>query len=131
MPKGLETVLVAEDETALRELASQSLRELGYHVLEAADGEEALRIMQERKDGPIDILLTDGKMPRMGGKQLAEHFRAFYPQAEVLYISGFPADGTTGEGHQAGAQSLPKPFSLTELSHKVRDMLDEVEVEQA
>jgi PAS domain S-box-containing protein len=122
---GKETLLLVEDETDLRELASTALREVGYHVLEAANGEEAVHIIQDRVDEPIDMLLTDGRMPKMGGKQVAERFRQRYPGSPVLYISGYPEDELRKRINERNTPVLPKPFALSELTRTVRELLDQ------
>jgi len=124
IPQGSETVLVVEDEPSLRSLATHILRHQGYKVLEAADGEEALRVAQECI-GEINLLLTDVVMPRMGGKELADRLQTLRPSVRVLFISGFPDDAIAHHGViTPGIAFLQKPFSPASLAQKVREVLD-------
>jgi PAS domain S-box-containing protein len=126
MPGGTETVLVVEDERAVRELASRVLRRLGYRVLEAVNGEQALAVAAQHP-GRIDLLFTDVVMPQMGGKELAEKFRAVRPATPVLFTSGYTADSVVRDGIMEHAIAfLTKPFSPPMLARKVREVLDEV-----
>lgn len=122
---GSETVLVVEDEPALREVTVRSLRSLGYGVLEAAEGNDALHVA-ERFAGRIDLLLSDVVMPGLGGRKLAEQLCAMRPELKVLYTSGY-ADRAFLK--QTALKSTPgflqKPFSLASLAAKVREALDE------
>ena len=117
------TVLVAEDEPGIRALVRKILRRQGYQVLEAADGEEALRVMREH-GGSIDLLITDVMMPGLGGRGLAGHLREQRPDTKLLFISGY-----TGETplHVAdlpeGAAFLQKPFTLGSLLDRVKELL--------
>src|SRR5664280_1124417 len=89
LPKGSETVLLAEDEEPIRAYMALILRDLGYHVIEAVDGEQALRLVHEARDVKIDLLLTDIVMPKMNGKQLAYRIGQVLPQIKVLFSSGY------------------------------------------
>ena len=131
---GTETVLVVEDEEAIRLLAGRMLASAGYRVLSAAGGEEALALAErflsprpaERRDPQrIDLLLTDVVMPGLGGRETAERLLARLPGMKVLYMSGY-TDGTLGPGGlpEHGARLLPKPFGLAELTAAVREALD-------
>ena len=119
-----ETVLVVEDEAAMRELTRRILRRHGYHVIVAANGAEALREAEDH-EGPIDLLLTDVVMPQMLGKEVAERASAIRPGIRVLYMSGYaqPILGSTGT-LEAGVTLLEKPFSESQLLDKVRELLD-------
>jgi two-component system cell cycle sensor histidine kinase/response regulator CckA len=86
MSVGDETILVAEDEASLRNLASEVLRGLGYKTLAAADGDDAVRV-SEAYDGPVDLLVTDLMMPKLGGRELAVNLTKLRPSLQVLYIS--------------------------------------------
>ena len=125
MPRGMETVLLVEDEPAVRSLASLALRRQGYTVLEAADGQEALLVAQERGGNAIDLLLTDVVMPRMGGREVADRLHPLMPQMKVLLTSGFP-DQTPApdEEWDPGTAFMPKPFTPMVLAQKVREVLD-------
>jgi len=121
--QGTETLLLVEDEDAVRALVRNVLREKGYRILEASRGEEALELA-EQYGGPIDLLVTDVVMPQMNGRELARRLITLLPQIKVLYISGY-ADSAVW--HQAGLDSggafLQKPFSPEALARKVREVL--------
>ena len=124
IPQGSETVLVVEDEPSVRSLATHILRHQGYRVLEATNGEEALRVAQERLE-EIHLLLTDVVMPRMGGKEVADRLKTLRPSVKVLFISGFPDEAIARHGVLTpGIAFLQKPFSPAALAQKVREVLD-------
>ncbi len=121
---GRETILVVEDEEMVRELVCEVLRRNGYTVLEAPDGEEALRISGEHR-GSIHLLVTDMVMPRMRGNDLAERLLPLRPEIKVLYMSGYTGGqvfGTGGAG--AGQAFMQKPFGPAVLANTVRQLLD-------
>jgi two-component system, cell cycle sensor histidine kinase and response regulator CckA len=122
--RGDETVLLAEDEPAVRALAQVALRANGYTVIEAATGEEALAAARSHP-GPIHILVSDVIMPGMGGRELADRLTAMHKDVAVLFISGHPPDVIA----QAGAADsddgfLQKPFMPGQLLRAVRESLD-------
>jgi PAS domain S-box-containing protein len=122
-PRGSETVLLVEDEESVRKLMSMVLQGNGYHVLEACHGLDALRIC-ENLARPVDMLVTDVVMPRMGGRELAEQLVRRIPELKVLFVSGH-ADDTLFHGALAqGTPFLRKPFSPDVLALKVRELLD-------
>jgi two-component system cell cycle sensor histidine kinase/response regulator CckA len=122
--RGTETILVAEDEPAVRELATQILRSYGYKVLAAQNGLEALRVSRAY-EGPIHLLLTDVVMPLMNGKELAEELQAEREEMRVLYVSGYSDDVIEHHGVlEEGAIFLAKPFTLEALTLEVRAVLD-------
>jgi two-component system, cell cycle sensor histidine kinase and response regulator CckA len=124
MPSGTETVLLAEDEAAVRAMLADGLRGLGYTVLEAANGDEALGVVCGY-EGVVDLLLADVVMPHTGGGVLAEWLRARYPALGVLLISGYlDCDAAQAMEHSLGAAFLRKPFTLATLARKVRNVLD-------
>jgi two-component system cell cycle sensor histidine kinase/response regulator CckA len=120
---GGEVVLVVEDDASLRELAFRSLERAGYEVLAAADGEEALRVMEGFR-GAIHLLLTDVVMPGMGGQELAEQVRTLRPKIKVLYMSGFPDSALPHDVLKSKANFLQKPFTHQALCRKVRETLE-------
>jgi PAS domain S-box-containing protein len=123
-PHGSETVLLVEDEPAVRGLARDILHQQGYTVLEAADGDEALRVGREH-GGPIHLLVTDVVMPQMGGRELSDRLKAGRREIKVLYVSGYTDDAILHQGvSETGTAFLPKPFSASALAHKVREVLD-------
>lgn len=125
LPRGTETVLLVEDEPAVRGLASYVLRRQGYQVLEAENGEEALRVADAHAPYEIDLLLTDVVMPRMGGKELAERLRVDMPETKVIFTSGYAENGsTTGAELDPAIPILAKPFMPEVVAVKVREVLD-------
>jgi two-component system cell cycle sensor histidine kinase/response regulator CckA len=123
--KGTETILVVEDAEPLRALTKEFLTACGYTVLEAANGDQALRIAKSYA-GTIDLLLTDVVMPRMGGQPLVEQVAEIRPHTCVLYMSGYANEGIVQAGILAnGVALLEKPFTREILSKRVRQALDE------
>ena len=124
----METILVVDDEPDVCELARDCLVPEGYSVLDARDGDEALRIA-EGHTGPVHLLLTDVVMPRLNGVELAARVIRQRPDTKVLYMSAFAVIGAqpeqlSGPGLQPGDPILPKPFSTEALTRKVREVLD-------
>ncbi|OWK40235.1 hybrid sensor histidine kinase/response regulator [Fimbriiglobus ruber] len=123
---GTETVLLVEDEDAVRRVASISLKSMGYSVLEAGGSMDAVRLVREYR-GPISLLVTDVVMPEMGGRQLAELIRARHPGLPVLYLSGHTEDVVLRHGVlEEGETFLQKPFTPLALTRKIRATLDGV-----
>jgi CheY-like chemotaxis protein len=121
---GSETILLAEDEDDLRDLASDILQMHGYTVLPARDGDEALAI-GERHDGPIHLLMTDVVMPHVGGHELAHRLATHRPDVRVLYMSGYTEDAIVRHRlNAADVTMLQKPFTPNSLARTVRDVLD-------
>jgi PAS domain S-box-containing protein len=117
------TILVVEDQDGVRRLASQALRACGYHVLEAASGDEALRLA-EAVQGGCQLAVTDVVMPGMSGKTLAEELRARWPDIRVLFMSGYPNEVILRHGVMDSAVNyLGKPFTPAELAAKVREVM--------
>jgi PAS domain S-box-containing protein len=128
IPTGRETILLAEDETGVRMLASMALKARGYSVLEARDGREALKIA-ETYQGPIHLLLTDVVMPNLGGRQLAEQVAKLRPDTLVLYMSGYTDDAVVRHGVlQSNVCFMQKPFTPDSLSRKVREVIDQASI---
>jgi CheY-like chemotaxis protein len=122
---GSETILLVEDEPSVRGLAVRVLREQGYTLLEASNGDEALRTVQEQKDKKISLLVTDVVMPQMGGKELSNRLKILQSDIKVLFISGYTDDAIVHRGVlEPGTNFLQKPFSPAALAHKVRNVLD-------
>jgi two-component system cell cycle sensor histidine kinase/response regulator CckA len=121
---GTETILVVEDEEALREVARRTLGAAGYEVLTAAGGDDALQLSAKRV-GDIQLLLTDVVMPGMNGVRLAQKLLAQRPAVKVLYMSGYTDDAMIHHGVlDAGTNFLSKPFTALGLTWKVREVLD-------
>ncbi|MCS6806929.1 MAG: response regulator [Acidobacteriota bacterium] len=125
MQRGVETILLVEDEPSVRELASHILRQLGYTVLEAESGEQALSLVQQREQTPIHLLLSDVVMPRMSGRELMQKLHALRPELKVLLMSGYADEAVARHGvMEPGVAFLQKPFSPEALASKVREILD-------
>jgi PAS domain S-box-containing protein len=125
VPQGTEVVLLVEDESLVRALACRVLRELGYIVLDATNGEEALQTIHENAGTPIELLITDVVMPRMGGKALADQLITVYPRIKVLFVSGYATDTIAHHGRlDPGTNFISKPFTPAALAHKIREVLD-------
>jgi two-component system cell cycle sensor histidine kinase/response regulator CckA len=122
--RGRETVLVVEDERVVRALMLRSLTRLGYRCVEAADAEEALRVL-EQEEGHVDLVITDVVMPGISGGDLGLRLAERYPALPVLYTSGFADDDVIRRGLlDATRPFLQKPFNPVELGRKVREVLD-------
>jgi signal transduction histidine kinase len=120
---GTETILLVEDEQMVLKLARQILATQGYRVLEAKNGEAALR-MCAHDQGPIDLLLTDVIMPEMSGPELAERLHRLRPELRVLFMSGYTDDAIVHHGVlEEGANFIQKPFAPDVLARKVRQIL--------
>jgi two-component system cell cycle sensor histidine kinase/response regulator CckA len=125
LPRGNETVLLVEDEQAVRELAARMLHQQGYHLLVADNGHEALRLVEERAEQNIDLVVTDVVMPQMGGKALTSRLKFIRPNIKVLYTSGYAENAIVHHGVlEPGINFLQKPFSPEKLVRKVREVLD-------
>jgi two-component system, cell cycle sensor histidine kinase and response regulator CckA len=121
--RGTETILLVEDETSLRALAAHLLESLGYKVLEASSGEQALDLSQ--KYGEIHLLFTDVVMPGISGRVLADQLTKQRPQLRVVYTSGYTGQTVGAHGVLAeGSHFLPKPFTKETLARKIREALD-------
>ncbi|HEX7616125.1 MAG TPA: PAS domain S-box protein [Thermoanaerobaculia bacterium] len=121
---GTETILVVEDEEAVRRLACRLLEAKGYTALSAAGPAEALALC-EKHGQEIDLMLTDVVMPALGGKDLAERAAAFRPRMKVLFMSGYTDDAIVHHGAlDPGTSFIQKPFTPRSLAQKVRDVLD-------
>ena len=125
LPRGTETVLLVEDDELVRKFAGRVLRELGYTLLEASNGEEALDLIQEHEADKIDLMLTDVVMPQLGGKALADRVRCMRPEVKVLFASGHTDKLVpNGKLDKEMDSFLHKPFTPSSLADKVRHALD-------
>jgi len=123
-PAGTETILLVEDEPAVRALAARLLRSVGYTVVEARNGAQALEVCKQQ-DRAVDLLVTDVVMPQMGGPELAERLTPLHPEMKVLFMSGYTDDAVLRHGLlESGAAFLQKPFTRNALAAKVREVLD-------
>jgi PAS domain S-box-containing protein len=125
LPLGTETILLVEDDADVRQLAEAMLTRLGYKVLVAAGGEDALRIAAE-KAGTIHLLVTDVVMPQMNGKQLADELLKRHPQIKVLFVSGYISQEIADNGaFERDTLLLQKPYSAFALATKAREALEQ------
>ena len=121
-PGGTETLLIVEDEEPLRKGFCEFLSGLGYTVLTASSGEEALSVASGQRR--IDLLLTDVVMPRMNGRELSQMLGSLRPELRIVFMSGYTDDAVLRHGiHDMHAAFLQKPFGLAILARKVRDTL--------
>ena len=121
---GSETVLLVEDQQAVRHVAHRLLERQGYTVLTVGSGADAIAVLQ-RHDNPVHLLLTDVVIPNMSGRALAERVRELRPMTRVLFMSGYATDVLGGDGlPQVGTQLLTKPFTPESLVRAVRTALD-------
>jgi CheY-like chemotaxis protein len=126
LPRGTETLLVVEDEPSVRHLARSVLDNLGYEVLSALNGQDALHVVREHKGAPVRLVITDVIMPLMGGKVMAEWLKATYPDLKILFTSGYTDEAIADQGVlETGVEFLPKPYTPAGLARKVRQLLDE------
>jgi DNA-binding NtrC family response regulator len=124
MPAGHETVLVVEDDAGVRELIRQVLPKLGYTLLEAVHGQDALWVINHYPD-PIHLVLTDVVMPGLSGKALAEQLSSSRPELKILFMSGYTDEAIAHHGVlNPGVDFLQKPFTLMGLARKIRSVLD-------
>jgi two-component system cell cycle sensor histidine kinase/response regulator CckA len=125
LPRGTETLLLVEDEPAVRHLAGNVLESQGYTVLRANNGQEGLNLARAHQGPPISLVVTDVIMPLMGGKVMAEWLQTTYPGLKILFTSGYTDDAIAQYGVlEPGVAFLPKPYTPATLTRKVRAMLD-------
>ncbi len=123
---GTETILVVEDEDALRLLVANVLESCGYNVLTAPDGPTALTKYGDGTIGAIDLILTDVVMPQMNGKALVSRLKPAYPEAKILFISGYTDDAIVNHGVLSpGTPFLHKPFTPDQLIRKIQTLLNQ------
>src|SRR5256712_70650 len=124
IPRGSETILLAEDQKELRDLIRQMLEMNGYTVVAASDGLEAIEICK-RHEAPIHLMLSDVVMPQMGGRELAQRLATVRPDMKVLYMSGYTSNAIVHHGIlDPGTLFIQKPFTPDSLARKVREVLD-------
>jgi len=124
LPRGVETVLIVEDDKEVRKLAIRILENQGYKVLEASQGSEALPLCKEYQK-PIHLMLADVVMPGLDGRELAERAKSFHPGMKVLYMSGYTENTIIHHGVlEKGINYIQKPFTLDALARRVREVLD-------
>ena len=120
---GVGTVLLVEDEDPVRLFGARALRNKGYNVLEAKNGESALAVIRQAAE-PIDLVISDVVMPELDGPGLIREVRASYPDMKVIFISGYAEDEfREALESETDIHFLPKPFSLDQLAGKVKDVL--------
>src|SRR5947207_54222 len=125
IPTGTETVLVLEDDISVRHMSIRVLRNLGYQVIEAANGDDAQRLIRASAGRQIDLLLTDLVMPQMSGRCFADWLRKVSPHTKVIFVSGYLADSLhPGDKIENGMFFLPKPFDPEQLARTIRHVLD-------
>jgi PAS domain S-box-containing protein len=122
--RGVETVLLVEDEEVVREMTAEILRESGYHVLEAQHASDAL-VLAAQYDAEIHLMLTDVVMPQVSGRELADQLAPLRPDMKVLYMSGYTDDAIVRHGVlEEGTAFISKPFTIDALACKLREILD-------
>lgn len=121
---GSETLLLAEDDADVRNLTKTILTEAGYKVLEATDGDEALKVFSEHKD-TIQLVLLDVIMPKKNGKEVHNRIKRIHPDAKVLFMSGYAPDIIFKDAHEEGLNLITKPSTPHELLRKIRELIDQ------
>ncbi len=123
--RGSETILLVEDEDSVRKVAKRILEQHGYNILEARNGEVALKIHKQHKES-IKLMITDVVMPGMSGKELADRISSLNPSIKVIYISGYTYDTIFHHGVlEGGIRFIQKPFTTESLMRKVREVLED------
>ncbi len=126
LPRGTEIVLVVEDDLSLRHLARGILSSLGYNVLTASNGQEALRVARTHVMPPIRLVISDVIMPQMGGREMADNLKTTNPDIKVLFTSGYTDDTISHHGVlEPGVEFIAKPYTPAALANKVREMLNQ------
>jgi CheY-like chemotaxis protein len=126
LPEGQETIMVVEDEPAVRQIVTELLEQQGYTVVTAVNGEDALRFLESNQvPSQLDLLLTDIVMPRLTGTALADKVKTLYPDVKVVFMSGYADETLANRGTlEAGMAFIQKPFTLEVLARKIRQVLD-------
>jgi len=126
LPKGKETILLVEDDPSLREMATSLLQRLGYTVLAASNGVEAMTLIHQPDRKHVDLLFTDVVMPQMTGNELAERVRNIHPHTKILFTSAYTESAVSLQGNlKQGIALLQKPFTPSALAERIRKILDE------
>jgi len=126
LPRGTETIFLAEDDPSLLEMSASFLRRQGYTVHTAVSSLDALSLKNRRVIGPIDLLLTDVVMPHMSGKELSDRLLAIDPHTRILFTSAFSENAIVSQGIlKEGVNVLQKPFTPSALAQKIRQVLDQ------
>ena len=129
---GQGTILFVEDEDSVRLFGARALKDKGYKIIEARNGEEALgfvRSIADRDDATIDLMITDVVMPGMDGPELVKNVHEVFPGLKVIYISGYAEDSFRQRvGNEANIRFLPKPFSLKALALKVKEVMSDSDI---
>ena len=123
LPRGVETILVVDDEPELRRAACRLLQRHGYRTIEAASGEEGLEQVRANR-GAVDLVFTDLAMPGFGGKAFYERVRADGDQVPFLFASGYDRDDLEQDALAADLPFIAKPWNLPDLVKRVREVLD-------
>jgi len=123
--RGSETILLIDDEPMILEVAGELLEQLGYRVLRAGGGKEAVGVYEKNSDR-IDLVIVDMIMPNMGGGETYDTLREINPDVKVILSSGYSINGQAQEILNRGCDGfIQKPFKIKELSHKLRQVLDD------
>jgi CheY-like chemotaxis protein len=118
-----ETVLLVEDDPAIRMLITEVLDELGYGSLEAADGQSALALLES--DKRLDLMVTDVGLPGINGRQLADLAREHHPNLKILFLTGYAEHATARSAFLGpGMEMMTKPFGIAQLARKIRQMIE-------
>jgi CheY-like chemotaxis protein len=117
-----ETILVVDDAEAIRKMVCAMLSQNGYNCIEASDGVEAIRLLEATD--PVHLVLTDVVMPKMSGADLARHLSSIRPDLRIVFMSGYTEDPAVRGVERTSAIFLPKPFTASALTEKVRQALD-------
>ena len=129
MPLGSETLLIVDDDAAIRRVINDTLEPLGYNLLEAGSGEDALALLNRTKE-KIDLVLTDLIMPGINGQELIETLQKERPEIKFILMSGYTDDIVAGRGvFEQGVEFINKPLLPMSLTNKIREVLDAKQVE--
>jgi len=129
LPRGTETIMLVEDDPAMREMAATLLRRLGYTVVTAGDGIEAMSLIRRPGNERIDLVFTDVVMPRMNGRELADLVLALNPRTRILFASAYTENAIVHQGMlNPGVAFLQKPFTPSAMACKIREVLDKTAV---